>query len=302
MASENEAAALLSLGDFLTTEEPVWVWDAAACRILWANTAGRAFWGASSLDALQARRFSARSKSIKRLNDLAAETGGQARERLETLEFAGSSGRRPVRCYVQSLEVAGGRPGLIVKALPEGAGTRDASALSPAKDDAPTVAPAAEKTPNPDQAALDAIARRLKKGPRVRKAHAALPEAAPVLAMEAGPALPTAFDLKIRELCHELRNAMTVILGFAERIKDGIPAGKRPEQLSGYADNILESAQLAMAILGDFSNRLLNAEETRPDAGPAEIRPAVESALRLIAPLAKQAGNQGLARRAGGFR
>jgi signal transduction histidine kinase len=282
MASESEAAALLSLGDFLTTDEPVWVWDASSCRILWANPAGRAFWGAASLDALRARKFSSRSKSIRRLNDLAAVTGASRRERLETLSLTGASGPKSVKCYVQSLEVAGGHPGLIVKALPVGPAGRDAPPGPPAS---------AETAASPDRAALNAIARRLKTGARTgNRPPLAEEPPRPPASGQAAVVISDALNLKIRELCHELRNPLTVILGFAERIRDGVPAGKRPEQICGYADNILESAQLAMAILGEFSNRLLSPQEPRDDAGPAEIQPAIESCLRLIAPLAKQAG------------
>ncbi len=81
-----------------------------------------------------------------------------------------------------------------------------------------------------------------------------------------------------------------MILGFAERLRDGASSGKSKSQLGGYAGNILESAELAMAILTDFSARILSpdAQPARPE--PVEIRGTVESSLRMIAPLAKQAG------------
>ncbi len=92
----------------------------------------------------------------------------------------------------------------------------------------------------------------------------------------------------IRELCHELRNPLTVIIGYAERIRDGDRSRSHAKVVS-YAQNILEGAQLAMDILRDFSGRLV--ESAAPSQPPtADVKAAVESCLRLVAPLAKQAG------------
>ena len=292
MASENGAMASLSLGDFLTAEEPVWVWDALARRILWANQAGRDFWGAASLDALRAKQFSARDKSIQRLNSLASEPG-RGRESVETLRLTAALGRRPVKCYVQSLEVAGGRPGLIVKALAYANGRDQEAADADAGAPSPSEAEGAGLA-HPNQTTLDAIAARLKSGakrskrlktPGKPKPEANLPAPVAALGVDAEE-----LALTIREFCHELRNPLTVILGFAERLRDGASSGKSKSQLGGYAGNILESAELAMAILTDFSARILSPDAPPARPEPVEIRGTVESSLRMIAPLAKQAG------------
>jgi signal transduction histidine kinase len=103
-------------------------------------------------------------------------------------------------------------------------------------------------------------------------------------------ASPDPLTLQIRELCHELRNPLTVISGFAERIRDNAPPGKQQAQLIGYAADILESARLAMAILSDFSAHMLRPGQEPAPPEPADIRATIESCLRLIAPLARQAG------------
>lgn len=273
------------MGDFLTAEEPVWVWDAAVRRILWANQAGRAFWGAASNDGLRDKKFSARNKAVRRMAALALDAGDK-REWVETLILGAGDARQSVTCHIQSLQVAGGHPGLIVKALGE-AGTRELPSGEAPPAEAPPARSISEQ--RSDRTALDAIAARLKSGSATKAAkrpQAKKPPAAP-------PGRKTRHDaatLTVRELCHELRNPLTVILGFAERIRDTAPPGRNQEKLRAYAADIMESAHLAMAILGDFSSRVLRPEEGPPPPEPVDIKATVESCLRLIAPLAKRAG------------
>ena len=284
MESDGGSGGHIPLGDFLTAEEPVWVWDAAARRILWANQAGRAFWGAASNEGLRVRKFDARSKAVLRMAALANEAG-EKREWVETLTLGAATGRQSITCHMQSLEVAGGHPGLIVKAL------RDTTAREPRAPaetpEAPPRSPSDKRAARADKTALDAIAARLKQGPaedsrRRPKTSAHAPPSREIQ--------PNAALLTVRELCHELRNPLTVILGFAERIRDTAPPGRNQERLRAYAADIMESAHLAMAILGDFSMRILRPEEGPSAPEPVDIKATVESCLRLIAPLAKQAG------------
>ena len=298
----------MPLGDFLTAEEPVWVWDAEGRRILWANQAGRAFWGEPSLDALRARRFSAQNKAVARMASL-ARAGGKTREWTETLILAVASGRQPVKCTMQVLQVAGGRPGLIVRAVDQ-AGARERAAPHPERA-AKTKAATAS-----DHAALKAIAAKMKTAVRpergaaspgrepaaragtapaarnrkgdTAKAAAAGASLAVPQAEDAAGQLPDALVLLLRELCHELRNPLTVILGFSERIRDG--GVRNPDKVRSYAGNILQSAELAMDILADFSNRVLHPGARLPEPDPAEVGPVVAACLQLIAPLAAQAG------------
>jgi signal transduction histidine kinase len=286
MESDGGSGGLIPLGDFLTAEEPVWVWDAAARRILWANQAGRAFWGAASNEGLRVRKFDARNKAVLRMAALATDTSDK-REWVETLTLGAGSGRQSVTCHMQSLEVAGGHPGLIVRAIGDTT-ARDQRTSEIVPPQAPPRSPVAGRAARADRTALDAIAARLKNGPpgdsRRRRSKA------PTLAPPTQEVRPEAALVTIRELCHELRNPLTVILGFAERIRDTAPPGRNQERLRAYAGDIMESAHLAMAILGDFSMRILRPEESPPAPKPADIKSAVESCLRLIAPLARQAG------------
>jgi signal transduction histidine kinase len=289
MKTESGAAAHIPLGEFLTTEEPVWVWDASARRILWANQAGREFWGAASIDAIRAKRFSSRNKSVERLTALAAQPGG-AKEWTETLTLSAASGRRPTKCYIQGLEVAGGRPGLIVKAL----GDANRRERAPAdRGDETANAPAARgKRPAPeksDRAAFDAIAKRLRR-PEGQSRDRAQAFAGPASGTERGNLDQETLALNVRELCHEVRNPLQVILGFAERIIEIAPPGRRQDQLRAYAGDIVEGANLAMAILGDFSARMLHPDDEPPRAEPADLRAAIESCIRLILPLARASG------------
>lgn len=292
MDTENGAGAFLPLGDFLTTEEPVWVWDATARRILWANRAGRAFWGAETLDALRSRRFSSRSKAVGRLTSLAVRSDG-VNESVEALTFDSASGRTSLKCYVQALQIAGGRPGLIVKALDYANGgdsppASDSEATKRASASGKAQREQGRKSKS-DRAALDAIASRLKAGPAPQDRQAPAIERPAASSFADAPGRE-ALALSIREFAHEMRNPLTVILGFAERIKEIAPAGRKQDQLCAYADDILEGANLALAILVDFSARIMQPEEGARQAEPVDLRSAIISCLRLVAPLARTSG------------
>ena len=317
MKSDDRAAASMPLGDFLTAEEPVWVWDAEGRRILWANQAGRTFWGEPSLDALRARRFSARSKAVLRMTSL-ARTNGKTREWTETLSLTSANGRKAVKCSMQRLEVSGGRSGLIVRALDHGGGhEHPAPAPKRGGTRVPRSAAGNDGGAETDNTALKAIAAKMKSAvrsprggalpppvsrassrpeitPRAKRRQpdtpaAAAAEAASAVLRASGDAdvLPDALILMLRELCHELRNPLTVILGFSERIHDG--GVRHPDKVRSYAGNIMQSAELAMDILADFSNRILRPGARLPTPEPVEAGPVVKSCLQLIAPLAAQA-------------
>ena len=312
MQSGDGGTSIIPLGDFLTAEEPVWVWDADARRILWANHAGRALWGEPSVEALRARRFSAQNKAAVRMASLARATGRQ-REWTETLTLAVAEGRRSVTCYMQALQVAGGRPGLIVKAVgyensrdqgvpgtPGDVPRRDTQAPPGKSDRAALKAIAAlmDTASKRERVSLPKIAKTPAQSPSdahvspqavAKPKPAAAPAPLTVLAPTDEPYhLPDAMQLILRELCHELRNPLAVILGFSERIYDG--AVRSQEKVQSYAGNIMESADLAMAILTDFANRVLRPGMALPPPETVEIRPTVASCVRLIAPLASQAG------------
>jgi anti-sigma regulatory factor (Ser/Thr protein kinase) len=210
---------------------------------------------------------------------------GRAGEWVETLVLPAASGRRTARCHMQNLQIAGGRPGLIVKAVDIANGHETEA---PAVKTVRTAGEPKAGSLASDKTALDAIAQRLR---RMAKTDAPAPKPIEQTPPSASSApWPDPLTLQIRELCHELRNPLTVISGFAERIRDNAPPGKQQAQLIGYAADILESARLAMAILSDFSGRMLRPGQDPAPPEPADIRATIESCLRLIAPLARQAG------------
>jgi signal transduction histidine kinase len=277
--TDQGGAASLAFGDILTAEDPVWVWDIETRRILWANSAGRAFWGAETLDALRARRFDPRNKALARL----AERARISREWTDSLTFPGRAGQGAVTCTMQTMDVAGGRPGLLVRAL---------DAAPPRAMPAAKTEPAAE-----DGAQVEALKRI---GARVKRAQAAKRVDAELLQVASSPGrLAAPADVPpaeggvppamLQELCHELRNPLTVILGFAERIRDSDPVRARGK-IKGYAENILEGAQFAMEILADFAGRIRESGDTPFPPEPANVNAAVATSLRLVAPLARQAG------------
>src|SRR5262245_18899452 len=127
MESNGDVGVFVPLGDFLTADDPVWVWDAVELRIVWANKAGRDFWGVDSVDTLRAKRFDSRNQAARRMSDL-AEIPGKTGDGMETLALPAAFGRIIARCSIQSLQIAGGHAGLIVKVLDFANGRdRDAS-------------------------------------------------------------------------------------------------------------------------------------------------------------------------------
>lgn len=304
MQSGEGGIGFIPLGDFLTAEDPVWVWDVDARRILWANHAGRTLWGEPSLDVLRARRFKAQNKFVARLTALARQNGSQ-RDWSETLTLPVAEGERAIKCYMQMLLVAGNRPGLIVKALGSEKSSKTAehtnkpplprkTVKSNSKSDRapPTIATLKGNLPSKRQTlpvsgdiTLLELPQVIARTPQEVKTS---PAAACPVSTESvsSPALPETVHLMLRELCHELRNPLTVILGFSERIRDG--GVRSAEKVQSYAGNIMESAELAMAVLADFSKRIM-----RPDAPQVaetvEIRSTVACCVRLISPLATQA-------------
>jgi signal transduction histidine kinase len=307
MGSDDRAAVLLPLGDFITAEEPVWVWDVKARRILWANKAGRDFWGAPSQEALRDRRFGTRDKASVRIAALVRASGAHG-EWTETLTLASAAGRVPVRCVIQTLELADGRSGVIVRVLSDTSSATDMAGAAKTK-------PKPKARPNSDtQAKANSATAERGRSAKLTGDRAALAAIAAQMQAAASPAapkpprksvpktsafsplgnepyhMPDALTLMLRELCHELRNPLTVILGFAERIRDSGLIRRNPEKAQSYADNIMESAELAMEILADFSARVLRPGAGLPQPEPVEIGPIVTRCVQLIRPLATQAG------------
>lgn len=283
MKTENSSDAFIPLGDFLTTDDPVWVWDVTERRVLWANHPARLFWGASSLDALQARRFSPRNRLASRLSHLAAWPRN-LKEGTEELSVPAASGMKTVQCYLQGLHVAGGRPGFVIKAL-RGEAVRALPSQplrnQPRRDGGVAGADA-------DHTTLQAIARRMEKSTRKRgkSADGMLPEHRPA----GNPANAEPFAIAIRELGHELGNPLNVIRGFAGWIKEIAPPGSEYERLCAFADNIAEAADLTMNVFSNFAARFMEGQGGAPKEPGADIKATVERCQALVAPLARESG------------
>ena len=286
MKTESGTDAFIPLGDLLTTEDPVWIWDAAANRILWANYPAREFWGVKSLEALQSKRFSSRSRIAARLSTLAAESGGR-REWTEDLPLPSPSGLKRIRCHMQELEVAGGRTGFIIKALQQEADRPARPQRQPAQ---PAAAGKSQGSPSAQDAlALRAIADRLQKsdGPRSKAGRTPVSPSRPQTALEDEAEI---FEMAVRELSHELGNPLNVIRGFAAWIGEIAPRGRKQDKLRAYAGNIMESADLALAILQSFSARYSGPDAGERQVGHSDIGLVAERCIQLVAPLAKDSG------------
>lgn len=287
MKTGTSSDAFVPLGDLLTTEDPVWVWDVSARRILWANRPARIFWGADSLDALKAKRFSSKNQVAETLKRLASGPDGMD-ERVEELVLPTPSGKKSFRCYLQGLQVAGGTPGFIIKALNRGADSVAAgSGDSPqSKPNRPAAAPAIRSGQSKaDRAALRAISKTLAE--RGKNAPARPKSAGPAnshVALQDQPPHDA-----IRELAHELGNPLNVIRGFAGWIKEIAPEKNNQDRLEAYASNITEAVDLALAVIRNFSANF----ENGPSASLAhvsDVKDAAERCISLVAPLAKENG------------
>ena len=162
------AARALSLENFLATDDPVWVWDGRGRRIVWANAAAAELWGDRAPERLKRRRVGSQSGAPARLTAL-ARSGDTLGDHVETLRVPAPDGVKAIACMFQRLQLADKRPGLVVRALVEGADEPPPSVtLHPAASTAaPTPAspgngsaPRAPRTASrSDLGALKAIAR-----------------------------------------------------------------------------------------------------------------------------------------------
>jgi nitrogen-specific signal transduction histidine kinase len=118
-------SAHLPLETFLATADPVWVWDGKARRIIWANQAAARLWGDTEPARLKRRRLSRASDGLARMTELARgqHFNGEA---IETLAFPTATGEAKAKCYLQPLQLAGDRPGLMVRVINSDAPATDA--------------------------------------------------------------------------------------------------------------------------------------------------------------------------------
>ncbi|AKT37492.1 STAS domain-containing protein [Chondromyces crocatus] len=106
-------AALQPLGT------PMWVYDAAACRIPWANRNGLAFWRAATPEELYQRDFSNLSdaeRTRQRVNQEATLKGEVLVQ--EMTLFPGGAAVR-IRCILSAIHLDDGHPAVLCEAHPK---------------------------------------------------------------------------------------------------------------------------------------------------------------------------------------
>jgi signal transduction histidine kinase len=99
-----------------TAARPAWLWAEDGSRILWANAAGAALAGASTVTACRQRRFDTKDQLAAEIVRLAATLPGPDRQRLERLRGLAAGPGRPLTCVCSRLGLPDGTPGILVAA------------------------------------------------------------------------------------------------------------------------------------------------------------------------------------------
>ncbi len=103
-----------TLDDLRDVPEAAWLWDGARARIVWANTAGIAYFGGQSLFDLIDRPFDIRELGVELVTKLSRSLrNGEAD--ISLMHFP-SSGAAPLTCKSMAYALADGRMGLLVVA------------------------------------------------------------------------------------------------------------------------------------------------------------------------------------------
>ena len=341
--------APLPLETFLATEDPVWVWDGRARRIVWANQAAARLWGDSEPARLKRRRLSRTSEGLARMTELARlqHVNGEA---VEMLAFPTAEGEAKAQCYLQPLQLAGDRPGLMVRVIngedqvPDAASgsagpppeapenrhrderratrVRKPGAKAPSGATLRNQQPRARRKaqekasdkPN-EHSALKSLARDIGRAsrdrreaasqkvpakpeakPRVRKPKAATAaKARPPKAMpgaKAETAVMSATDetdmaALLARVSHEIRNPLTIIMGFAEILASERFHRMPPAKVQEYVSDIYRTAAFALGLADDLLNYAEFASgepDIRPQ--PVDINALAADCLHLLGPLA----------------
>jgi PAS domain S-box-containing protein len=115
-----------TLEDLRTLASPAWLWDGARGRIVWANSAGVAYFSGESLFDLIDRPFDLAEPGVEQITGLSKKLSrGQVESALLHFPSSGHTVPLPCRCTIHAL--ADGRAGLLVIA----AGPSDAASEIP---------------------------------------------------------------------------------------------------------------------------------------------------------------------------
>ncbi len=102
-----------TLEDLRTLASPAWLWDGARGRIVWANSAGVAYFGGESLFDLIDRPFDLAEPGVEQITGLSKRLSrGQVESTLLHFPSSGHTAPLPCRCTLHAL--ADGRAGLLV--------------------------------------------------------------------------------------------------------------------------------------------------------------------------------------------
>ena len=104
------------LASLATREWPAWLWSADGSRILWANAAGAAIFGATTASACAKRRFHASELLAAQVIRLAATLPSGGQERLERLRGLGATMGRPLTCICSRIVAEDGRGAVLIAA------------------------------------------------------------------------------------------------------------------------------------------------------------------------------------------
>jgi PAS domain S-box-containing protein len=104
------------LAALATSAWPAWLWSADGSRILWANAAGAAIFGAATVAECEQRRFAAGDPAAAQIIRLAATLPAGAQERLERLRGFGAGFGRALTCLCSRIVLADGKSAVLAAA------------------------------------------------------------------------------------------------------------------------------------------------------------------------------------------
>ena len=115
---ESELALLRDprLAAAATSAWPAWLWSADASRMLWANAAGAALFGAADTRACVQRRFDTNNPAAAQIIRLAATLPSAGPPRLERLRGFGLGFGRALTCACSRLVIADGKAAVLIAA------------------------------------------------------------------------------------------------------------------------------------------------------------------------------------------
>ena len=115
---ESELALLRDprLAALATSPWPAWLWSADASRLLWANAAGAALFGAADTRECVQRRFDANNPAAAQIVRLAATLPSAGPPRLERLRGFGLGFGRALTCACSRLVVTDGKAAVLIAA------------------------------------------------------------------------------------------------------------------------------------------------------------------------------------------